>query len=187
MFKRDACDSLEKQNVLLKLNWLFPSCSKPPWHGSWKLCEAQCVQEGKCCCMFEDMFLFLFFSACMFDEREKENVFHPFRQSIGCLESANVTCYKLSPVVQGILFDLFSSPQTILQLAALAFYDRTALGPQLYLFQTLFYCHFLDCNLQLHVSLNTVLLLIQVTRFSTIHQKTFLEGLLSLLYWNPTL
>ncbi len=24
--------------------------------------------------MFEDVFLFLFFSACMFDEREKENV-----------------------------------------------------------------------------------------------------------------
>ncbi len=134
------------------------------------------------------VFIIIFFGPVCLMSVRKKMFCHPFRQSIGCLESANVTCYKLNPVVQGILFDLFSSPQTILQLAALAFYDRNALGPQLYLFQTLFYCHFLDCNLQLHVSLNTVLLLIQVTRFSTIHQKTFLEDfMLSLLYWNPTL
>lgn len=38
---------------------------------------------------------FLFFSAFMFDEREKENVFHPFRQSLVCLESANVVFYML--------------------------------------------------------------------------------------------
>lgn len=36
-----------------------------------------------------------FFSACMFDEREKEKAFHPFRQSLVCLESANVVFYVL--------------------------------------------------------------------------------------------
>lgn len=121
--------------------------------------------------------VFLFRPVCLMNVRKK--MFSTLLDShlvVWSLLMLYFTCYKLSPVVQGILFYLFSSPQTILQLAALAFYGRTAVGPQLYLFQTLLYCHFLDCNLQLHVSLNTVLLLIQVTRFSTIHQKSIYRG-----------
>jgi len=94
------------------------------------------------------------------------------------------TCYKLSPVVQRIFFYLFFSPHTILQLATLALYGRKAVSPQLQSATNILW-HFLDCNLKLHASLNTVLLLIQATHFST---KAFIVGFMQwLLYKNPTL
>lgn len=53
------------------------------------------VQEGKCSCMFQDVFFFVpFLPVCLINVR-KNNVFYPFRQSLGCLESAYIVLYML--------------------------------------------------------------------------------------------
>lgn len=118
--------------------------------------------------------LFLFFFACMFDERETEQCFFLPLYTFPGLSGVSLHCTVHATNEAQILFYVFSSPQTILQLATLTFYGRKAVSPQLHLLQTFLCWHFLDCNLKLHVSLNTVLLLIQDTHFSTIQQKKHL-------------